>query len=847
MKVTNQTIFLIAYCLLYWLFGFSQKLNKEVKPLYEVLKNAEKQYHVTFTYANKIIEGVSVIPYPKNLNQQDAIAYLEKSTGLTFTHLTKKNILINIPINNQNLCGYLFNAQTKTYIEGAHISILNTNIHTTSNSLGYFSFDKLTDSQIIKISHLSFPTMYVNATDFIINNHCLTIKLNEKIEKLNEVILNNYLTSGISINKNNSIEINTQDFGILPGLIEPDVLNQIQAIPGISSINETISNINIRGGTNDQNLLLWDGIKMYHSGHFFGLISAFNPYLTNNVTIIKNGTSAQFNDGVSGTIDIKSIDKISDQAFGGAGFNLLSSDAFAQIPISKKMALQVSGRRALTDIVNTPTFEQYFKRAFQDTKISESLNENIKTNSNFNFFDYSIKFLYNINKKNSVRVSYLNVDNKLHFNETLTSENTSASKTSELEQKNTAIGVQINTQWNSKFKSLFHTYYTKYTINAGNFSVLNDQRLLQTNEVLETGVKLNTFYTLNSTIKLLNGYHYYELGVTNKEDVNIPIFVRTIKNVIRNHSLYSELSYTSNNNSTFFTGGIRLNYIEKFGNFIVEPRVNALHKFNSNFAFKIAGEFKSQNATQIIDLQEDFLGVEKKRWTLANNSNIPIIQSKQASAGFNYKKNNFIIDIEAFYKYVNGITSSTQGFQNQNQFIKTSGSYTIKGLEFLINKKTSNFSTWLGYSFNKNNYTFTQLTPKVFPNNTDIRHSISFGNTYTYKNFNFAIGINYRTGKPHTTPVENNPITFNQITNVINYNTPNAERLSDYFRADFSSTYKFKINTKINAMAGISILNILNIKNTLNTYYTINSNNTLNTINNTSIATTPNFTFRISF
>jgi hypothetical protein len=35
------------------------------------------------------------------------------------------------------------------------------------------------------------------------------------------------------------------------------------------STNESIANINVRGGTNDQNLMLWDNIKMYHSGHFW--------------------------------------------------------------------------------------------------------------------------------------------------------------------------------------------------------------------------------------------------------------------------------------------------------------------------------------------------------------------------------------------------------------------------------------------------------------------------------------------------------------------------------------------------------------------------------------------------
>ena len=102
-----------------------------------------------------------------------------------------------------------------------------------------------------------------------------------------EVIISNYLTSGILKDNTGATIIKPKSFGILPGLIEPDVLQTIQALPGILSVDETISNINVRGGTNDQNLLLWDGIKMYQSGHFFGLISAFNPYFTEHRTRFK--------------------------------------------------------------------------------------------------------------------------------------------------------------------------------------------------------------------------------------------------------------------------------------------------------------------------------------------------------------------------------------------------------------------------------------------------------------------------------------------------------------------------------------------------------------------------------
>ena len=133
-----------------------------------------------------------------------------------------------------------------------------------------------------------------------------------KLEYLEEVLITNYLTKGISLSNNGTVVIEQQEFGILPGLIEPDILQSIQSLPGIASINETVSNLNVRGGTHDQNLILWDGIKMYQSGHFFGLISAFNPYLTNNVEVIKNGSSAAYGDGVSSIINMRLDNSLND-------------------------------------------------------------------------------------------------------------------------------------------------------------------------------------------------------------------------------------------------------------------------------------------------------------------------------------------------------------------------------------------------------------------------------------------------------------------------------------------------------------------------------------------------------
>jgi len=95
----------------------------------------------------------------------------------------------------------------------------------------------------------------LNGNSIIIRN--LPKKKPFNTQYLEEVLITNYLTKGISTKNDGSINIKPQQFGILPGLIEPDILQSIQALPGVQSVDERVSNINVRGGTHDQNLILY--------------------------------------------------------------------------------------------------------------------------------------------------------------------------------------------------------------------------------------------------------------------------------------------------------------------------------------------------------------------------------------------------------------------------------------------------------------------------------------------------------------------------------------------------------------------------------------------------------------
>jgi len=661
------------------------------------------------------------------------------------------------------------------------------------------------------------------------------------VQQLEEVIITDYLTSGIYKNNTGSISIKPEQFGILPGLIEADVLQTIQALPGVLSVDETVSNINVRGGTHDQNLFLYDGIKMYQSGHFFGLISAFNPQLTHKISVIKNGTSAKYGDGISSIVDMQLSDKISSDSNIGLGLNLISADGYAKVPLGKKTEIQVAARRSVTDILDTPTYNNYFDRVFQDTDLTNTEDAAVSKNEHFYFYDTAIKFLYDLSEKDKIRFNFLNIYNALDYNEEATINTTNEASNSQLKQHNIASGITYERQWNTKLNTFAQIYYSNYDLDGTNFDILNNQRLIQENEVVDGGLKLHANYYLSPTLNINGGFQFTEVGISNLEDVNNPVFRSYIKRVIRTYSGFAEAQFQSKNKNTSVRLGIRNNYFKKFNLHLVEPRLHINQRFLNYFRVELSAEYKSQSTTQIIDLQKDFLGIEKRRWVLANNTTIPVVKSKQASFGLSYNKNKLLLTAEAYIKQVDGITTRSQGFQNQYQFVNAIGNYEVKGVDILINKQFQKFGTWLSYSYSKNNYSFEDLNDGAsFPNNFDITHVIDFASTFTLENLKLALGLNWHSGRPFTLPnyeASNN--------NTIIYQSPNSSRLEDYLRADFSATYQFNIG-KNQAVLGTSIWNILNQKNTINTYFTI-ENNELSKVENQSLGLTPNVSFKVRF
>ncbi|QBZ99129.1 TonB-dependent receptor [Flavobacterium sangjuense] len=830
--------------LLFFLFLFAQaQQEKELFSLKVILDEISAKHHIKFNYIDEELIVYRIAHPKEDLSLSEKIIYIESKTGLRIKKISENYYSV---YNNQKLdkplCGYLLDAEMGLPIENAIIKILNNNISVFSDEKGYFELP-LISANAIEISHLSFEKKIITPTELYVLG-CPKIKLVPIVQKLDEVITQRYLTTGISIKQDGTLEIKPRKFGILPGLIEPDVLQTMQQVPGIISVDETISNINVRGGTHDQNLFLWNGIRMFQTGHFFGLISAFNPSLAQTITIAKNGSSAFFGESVSSMVDISSRTNTIEKTNSSFSTNLISAEIYTKLKVSKNANLTLSVRRSVTDFFKTPTYRNYSNRIFQNTIITD-LNTNeivdYKSNVEFYFYDVTTQFQQKIGLKNELNIDVIAIENTLHFNQSTSDLN----KNSNLEQENYGGTIRWKTNWNTKHSTEFKGYFSNYDLNSINETLESNQILAQKNLVLDIGFQVRNSNLISNKITLNSGYQFNEIGVTNFDEINLPLFSRKIKNVLLTHVGVAEAVFETESKKTFLKGGLRANYFDKFSFFLVEPRIQFNQALTSALHLEILGEQKSQTLSQIIDLQQDFLGVEKRRWTLANNSTIPIQKSNQISLGFNFKKNNWLITLDNFYKKITGITSGSQGFQNQFELEKAAGDYQVIGSEFLIQKSFNQFYTWLSYSYNDNKYNFDQLSNTSFPNNYDITHAFSWAGIYEWEKLKLALGAKWHSGKPITTPTS---FTVSDANPEIIYNAPNNSRLKDYFQVNFSASREWKLKDNMSLQTAVSVLNLLNTKNSLNRFYRVNTtDNSVESVDTYSLEMTPNFNVKFSF
>lgn len=656
-----------------------------------------------------------------------------------------------------------------------------------------------------------------------------------KHEELSQILLVGYLNKGVNQYKDGSFSVNTGSSRLFPGLSSPDVLHTIQTLPGIQSIDESISNLNIRGSSNDQNLVLWNGIQMYQTGHFFGLISAFNTYPPHEVKVSKHLSDSRYTGAVSGIITMDYLVADKKKSEFGAGVDFVAAHAYGNWAVNDKINVQFSLRKSITEFMDTPTYEVYKNRMIQGTDLDAN------AQMNFKFLDASLGLSMELTDRDQLDFYGILFENDLDYQN-----NTDQLITSNIKQNHYATGYNYVKEISDDLILEHTSYFTSYELNSILENNSANSSLSQRNRVRDFGTSLKATLKINEQLNFTSGLETSQVSVFDNEVVIQPDLSNKRISATTNHEFFLQAQYSNRLKTLDVSTGMRWSYLPFYHQLLWEPRLNVSYQLSKNYQLITNIQQTNQNIFQIIDEPADFQGLEKRRWRLSDNDTNPIIQAQQASLAFQRNESGLLIGIEGYYKKITNTLSGSQTFSGVFRDRNAVGETTSLGIEFVVNKKFRNWSTWLSYHFNDSHSRFQEVNNNTsFPNSFNIQHYMNLSAVYTYEDWEFAAGLNYHNGVRYT-PVSD----LNQSVNTneqIEYQSTNSATLPYYFRTDVSIHRNFSFDNNSKLLLTASLLNLFNRTNVNNTFYQAGENRQIEAVVQESLGTVFNMSARIIF
>lgn len=293
---------------------------------------------------------------------------------LNYAGLTEKYIwptviaVILMPIlleaqSTSDIQGYVLASETNETLPYANIVIKDMNRGAITNSDGYFV---IVDVPVGVCSlHVTFmgyqPLRYLLEVNPV-TNPILHLRLESQSLSGEEIqVYAERYSIMQAAERVSQVTISPRDLQILPNFGEVDVFRSLQLLPGVSGFTDGKAGLYIRGGTPDENMVLYDGMTIYHVDHFFGMFSAFNPESIKDVQLYKGGFPAKYGGRLSSVVELTGKEGSNEKHYNW-GVNLLSANVLIQTPFWDDKANWIfSARRSYSDLLATPLYNSLYE------------------------------------------------------------------------------------------------------------------------------------------------------------------------------------------------------------------------------------------------------------------------------------------------------------------------------------------------------------------------------------------------------------------------------------------------------------------------------------------------------
>jgi len=724
---------------------------------------------------------------------------------------------------NYKLTGFITDKETAEPIKDAFIYDKISKTGTYSNTNGFYSLTIKGNEAEIQISYIGYNS-YTEKLH-LEKNFQKNIKLT--LETLDEVKI---IAGRNSVAKNNTgyFNLNIKEIKKMPiSGFQSDIIKSIQTLPGINSGTEAMSAVIVRGGSTDQNLVVIDGIPIYHYNHLDGLVSSFSTQTISNVKIYKSGFPVKYENRLSSVFDISLKNGDMKKYHAGINFGLLTSGFFAEGPVIKNKSSFIVSFRGFTLKPAIKLFPYASRNKFF---------------YGYGFNDLYVKLNTKAGTKNRLFFTFYSGKDKKTNNELFTSGKN-------IRKWGNILGaVRWNKNWNSGLYGNLILYFSDY---KNTFKRLTDNNKNNTeniseskNRITDIGLNLNFEYQFLNTLQirfgLFAGHKNFEPAIISSvnyetEKKYIPIIYK--QNLA---AVYLSSNFTLNKYISFYTG-VRLNCIFLKNQISFQSDPSVVLSFNINDKNSIKSSFNSVHQN-FHALSVSNLGIKNVFYIPASEISVPQ-KSLQYSLGYYHSElENFNFSVELYYKQLFHLTELKELTllsdikTSWEEKTETNGTGKSAGIEFFADKQFKNLNFGISYTLSKTTRKFNNINNGFeYIYDFDRTHDISlYINEKINKKWTVNVSWFYLTGKPVTFATQNVPdITiFPTAGGEGKFSAPasrNNVRMADYNRLDISFKRKI-IKTKIIKTTRILQLGLYNAYNRKNPYYYYWDTQTLNNI-----------------
>ena len=735
----------------------------------------------------------------------------------------------------------------------------------TTNVDGYFTlYNVPTDTETLVVKYLGYETQNFYLSPEV-NVEKVFVELLPALYTLDELVIVAKREDVLKIPERSIgiIQTTAAKIADLPALGEKDLFRTFQLMPGISASNESSAGMYVRGGTPDQNLVLYDGFTVYHQEHLMGVFSSFNTNAVKSVQLHKGGFDAKHGGRLSSVMEI--VGKTgNDKHFNvGSDIGFLGINAFAEMPLkNEKGTVFIAGRRSFQSFMYDKFTSVYSQGQQPMMGGGGRFNMRNQQKPNSYFYDLNAKLTYNPTTRDIVSLSFFNGEDVLdNSRDGFGSLSISGGITDKTNWGNIGSSLKWARNWDSRLNSnvliSFSNYYSlrdrsNSTSNiAGNTAVMFNMNTKENNTLWDYSLKLDNEYKISNQNKLEFGLHYSNYRIDYRYSRSDSIDILNMRSKGNLLSAYLQDKLTMGEKLTV-SPGIRLSYFDATSKLYVEPRLQTFYNVNGKINLKASAGYYNQFVNRIV--REDISAGSRDIWLLSDKKGIPVSSAYHYVAGGSYETSSFLFDMEAYYKKLNNLSEYTLRFANSffgnsgyQEFFYNGKGYS-RGIDFLLQKKYGKLTGWMAYTLGETRYSFPVYGDGYFPANQDVTHE--FKTVLTYKpsrDLTLSATWIYATGKPFTEPV--GAYTLNVPSggqlNFMVVDKKNNARYPDYHRMDLLAKYDLSFIKEFKSSVSISLFNIYDKTNVWYREYVFDSYSGITETNINLLGFTPNIT--ISF